>query len=138
MALWILLGLFLVLQAVIRLAPTDPARWHVDPFAAADPGRRGAKRLLAVPHPPAEALAQIDAVAATWPRTRHIAGSAGEGRMSYVTRSGFWGLPDYTTVAVRPHEAGAELALLARQRFGRGDFGTNAARLRDWIAAAGV
>ena len=44
------------------------------------------------------------------------------------------GYPDYTTVQADPVPGGARLIIDARQRFGRGDFGVNAARIRAWLA----
>lgn len=136
MTLWIVLAAFVLLQAVIRLAPTDSVNWHVDPFTAANPAPGGTRERLAVPLPPKDALMRLDAVASTWPRTRRLKGTVEEGRITYVTRSVFWGFPDYTTISTRPHEAGAEIALLARLRFGRHDFGVNHDRVRDWIKVA--
>src|SRR6056297_2625384 len=124
----ILVLLFLAGTAYVRLAPTDPALWHVDPAAA----ETGAGRFVVrpqggdiagpvLPMPPAEALAAIDAVARATPRTRLLAGSPEEGRVTYVTRSALWGFPDYTTVEAVPAEGGAALVIYARLRFGESD-----------------
>ncbi len=85
-------------------------------------------RLPAGTGAPADLLARLDAVALATPRTRRLAGSVEEGRITWETRSALWGFPDYTTAEVR--EDG--LYLQARLRFGREDMGVNAARLRDW------
>lgn len=136
-----LLLLFILLAglAYVRLAPSDPARWHQLPqrptwqeagtpwdAVFAQPGGaalrlRGDGRQL---------LADLAQVAAATPRTRLLAGSPEAGRMTWVTRSLLIGFPDYTTAEVR--EDG--LYLVARQRFGNGDWGVNAARLQDWMA----
>lgn len=137
LALWIVIGLFALGQAYVRLAPTDGRRWHVDPFAARDPEAAGVKRIFTVPLDPQEALAKLAAIAETEPRTRHIAGSLEEGRLTYRTRTAFWGFPDFTTIAVAPDESGAKLAILARLRFGRSDLGVNTRRVEAWIRAAG-
>jgi hypothetical protein len=129
------------LAAWVRLAPSDPARWHVDPVGAAQPGAGGWK---AGPAPadsegpvlaatPSEVLTALDAVAGDTPRTRRLAGSPEEGRITYVTRSRFWGFPDYTTVAATPVADGTQLTVLARLRFGGSDMGVNRARAEDWI-----
>ncbi|SFI70585.1 DUF1499 domain-containing protein [Celeribacter neptunius] len=136
-ALWIAIGLFVLAQLYVRLAPTEPERWHVDPFAARDPGAKGAKRVLPVPLEPEEVLMRIAAIAETEPRTRHVAGSVEEGRLTYRTRTAFWGFPDFTTVAARTDESGARVAFLARARFGKSDLGVNARRVTAWIEAAG-
>lgn len=126
--------------AWVRLAPTDPAAWHVDP-AAAEPGPG---RFVVKPEggdtdgallemPPQEALAALDAIARATPRTRVIAGSVEEGRITYLTRSALWGFPDFTTAEAVPAEGGARLVIFARLRFGQDDMGVNAARVRNWL-----
>lgn len=137
MVFWGIIIAFVALQALIRLLPTDPARWHVDSFAAADPAPGGVKRVLTVPMEPDEALTRLAAIAETEPRTRHVAGSVEEGRLTYRTRTAFWGFPDFTTIAARPHDSGAEVVILARLRFGTSDMGVNGRRAEAWIEAAG-
>lgn len=118
----------------VRLAPSDPARWHTDP-AAGTPGANSAVARLFLPLPPEQALAALDAVAMATPRTVRLAGSPAEGRITWVTRSRLMGYPDYTTAAAEPGEGGSWLLLHARSRFGRSDLGVNAARLAAWQAA---
>lgn len=122
----------------IRFAPSDPARWHMAPrlkaLDGAQPGAvlvvsGGAAVNLAVPDP-AAALARLDAIALATPRTQRLAGSVSEDRITWITRSRFWGFPDYTTAEVTPDG----LLIYARQRFGSQDWGVNAARLQDWLA----
>jgi len=142
----ILAVVFLVVLAAVaaaayfRLAPSDPARWHVDP-ATAQPGP---ERFVVRPDggdtagpllemPPREALAAFDAVARAAPRTQVLAGSVDEGRITYVTRSAVWGFPDYTTVEAVPAEGGTRLVVFARARFGQSDLGVNEARVRGWL-----
>jgi uncharacterized protein (DUF1499 family) len=84
---------------------------------------------------PEEVLAALDAIARATPRTRVLAGSVAEGKITYVTRSAFWGFPDYTTVLAVPVEGGAAPVIWARQRYGRGDLGVNRARVERWLAA---
>lgn len=140
---WIVLVIVVVVVAFaawVRLAPTDPAAWHVDP-AAAEPGPG---RFVVKPEggdtdgpllemPPQEALAALDAIARATRRTRVIAGSVEEGRITYLTRSALWGFPDFTTAEAVPAEGGARLVIFARLRFGQDDMGVNAARVRDWL-----
>lgn len=127
--------------AYIRLAPSDPARWHVRPEGTPPPGaplailEGGAKAALRLPdETPEQLLTRLDAIAQATPRTKSLAGSAGEGMITWVTRSRLFGFPDYTTAAARTDGAATILTLHARLRFGRGDMGANAARLRDWLA----
>jgi len=84
---------------------------------------------LALPDP-AAALARLDAIAMASPRTRRLAGSPAEGRITWISRSRLWGFPDYTTAEATP----GRLVIHARQRFGSDDWGVNAARLQDWLA----
>jgi len=127
----------LAFAAWVRLAPSDPARWHVP--VAAEPGpadqvvpRTGAATLLlsTARGTPAEVLAKLDAIALATPRTQRLAGSVEEGRITWITRSALWGFPDYTTAEIRPNG----VLVHARLRFGQSDLGVNAARLTDWLS----
>lgn len=137
--------------AYVRLAPSDPAIWHADPSAGlAEAGgpvsRLGEEPQLATTLNSARvvvemqgqdrlALARLEEVALATPRTTRLAGSPEEGRITWVTRSALWGFPDYTTAqAITTDVATSEVTILARSRFGQGDMGVNAARLRDWLA----
>ncbi|GLS87620.1 hypothetical protein GCM10010873_25940 [Cypionkella aquatica] len=132
-------------MAFIRLSPSDPAQWHVAlaprPAALATPSPdkispvpNGAYTdLIAAPDQTQAMLAALDSAALATPRTVRIAGSAETGRITWQTRSLFWGFPDYTTAEATPDG----ITLYGRQRFGKGDFGVNAARISGWIAALG-
>jgi hypothetical protein len=139
---------FVALQAYVRLMPTAAARWHVDPFAAADPAKTGGRLILRAADLPfengAQALGAAQDQMLLLARTKRIAGRVEDGRITFVTRSKFWGFPDYTTIGMRAGGAGNEtseegaqyqIAMLARQRFGLADMGVNMARLKR-IAAA--
>ncbi|MTJ04150.1 MAG: DUF1499 domain-containing protein [Sediminimonas qiaohouensis] len=115
----------------VRLAPTDPSRWHVAPLVRQDHDY-AAGVIRAVPGT-AEDLERLDAIIRATPRTVHLAGSLDEGMLSYVTRSAFWGFPDYTTVVLR----GDTLIIHARLRFGRSDMGVNKARVSRWLDQLG-
>lgn len=149
------------LMAYVRLAPDAVALWHVAvpevetgdclaPIEAPDrlqvfacrlscaktgdalcrKGAEGALLVLRSPQP-AALLARLAEVAADQPRTRLLAGSLAEGRITWVARSLIWGFPDYVTAELGPEG----LRIWSRQRYGRGDYGVNAARLRRWIGA---
>ncbi len=130
------LALAATFAAYFRLAPSDPARWHVSPRADGPWGEvvagRGSAtlRLSLERGDPKTLLARLDAVALATPRTRRLAGTVAEGRFTWITRSALWGFPDYTTAEVQPDG----LYIFARLRFGGGDSGVNAARLRDWLS----
>ena len=126
------------LAAYIRLAPSVPARWHIAlhprpveieaPSAQVVVLRGGAYIDL----PNADSLlARLDTIVTATPRTVRLAGSVGEGRITWITRSALFGFPDYTTAEVGPQG----LTIYARLRFGGSDLGVNAARLAGWIAA---
>jgi hypothetical protein len=140
----ILLIVFLVVVAVlvyIRVAPSDPTAWHVDPLSAPVPngngwllrpeGGNGPAPVLAMDV--TATLAALDAIAMATPRTTRLAGSPEEGRITYVTRSALMGFPDYTTVAATPVPEGTALSIYARQRFGSQDIGVNQARVEAWV-----
>lgn len=113
-------GVFVICaDGYVRLAPSDPARWHVDPREASDPGRAGTLQRRVGD------LAGFDRAVAAEPRMTLLAGGPQEGRATYVARSLVWGFPDYVSVA----EDGADLVILSRLRFGGSDLGANAARL---------
>ncbi len=128
MVFWILILLVVAGLAWIRLAPSDPSVWNVDPQVTADQDlASGVRRRIAGSEETFEALHRI--ILET-PRTEVLAGSPGEGRVTYVSRSKWMGFPDYTTVQfVEDH-----LELYARQRFGQSDMGVNKARVDGWLA----
>lgn len=126
----------------VRVAPSDPGVWHVDPLAAERPGR--ANHHLMRPGEAAspvwdmtaaELMAALDAVALAEPRVVRLAGTPEEGFVTYVARSRLWGFPDYVSVRALEVEGGAALAAFSRARFGESDLGVNAARMARWLAA---
>lgn len=129
--------------AWVRLAPDDPARWHVDPAAAEGTGRPNEALLRGSDAPrlamaPAEALARLDAVAMAEPRVSRLAGDPADGFVTYVQRSALWGFPDYVSVRAVAEEGGARLSIWSRSRHGYSDLGVNAARVDRWLAALGA
>ena len=87
--------------------------------------------------PAADILRAVDQIAGSTDRTQLVAGSVGEGLMTYETRSALMGYPDYTTVTVTDGAEGPLLVINARSRFGKGDMGVNRARVEDWLARLG-
>ena len=141
-AVWLALAAMVAGAAYIRLAPVDPDRWHIDlgslgrdlgdhPAQEMRVGTNSAALRIAGD---ADALmariARLDEVALATARTRRIAGDPAEGWVTWETRSLVFGFPDYTTAQITD----GALVILARSRFGRGDWGVNAARLRDWLS----
>lgn len=113
----------------VRLAPSDPARWHVTAGEAGDRDFAGAA-IRTVPAGPGD-MARLDRIIRATPRTTHLAGSPEEGRVTYITRSRLWGFPDYTTIEQR----GGAILIHGRLRFGTSDMGVNRARITGWITA---
>ncbi len=127
-------------MAYIRLAPTTAAQWNALPHVAAlEVGApvdqvipltgAAALHLSSAQGDPATLLAKLDGIALATPRTVRFAGTVQEGRITWITRSAFWGFPDFTTAEARS----GGLYIYARLRFGREDFGVNAKRLSAWL-----
>ncbi len=151
MVLW-LVGLLVVMAvagvAYVRLAPDDPALWHVDPLSGASTGRPNEARIA----PPGGAAADIespvfaltpealmrrfDAVAMADARVTRLAGGREALFATYVQRSATAGWPDYISVRAVAVEGGAALAVWSRSRYGYSDMGVNRARVERWLAAA--
>lgn len=107
----------------IRLAPTDVTRWHqpIGDVQTVD-GEGWSARVV----PATEGLfSDIHQTMLGLPRTQMIAGSVGEGRVTYITRSKVIGFPDFTTI----EQDGDQIKLYGRLRFGRSDLGVNGKRL---------
>ncbi|MFD1508711.1 DUF1499 domain-containing protein [Lacimonas salitolerans] len=131
---WLILAIVAMVLAFggwVRAAPSDPARWHVAVPEAQDSDRPGG--VIRVLPGQADRLAELDAIIRATPRTRLLAGSVAEGRVTYITRSKLWGFPDYSTVETRD----GDLLIHARLRFGSSDMGVNRARVTDWLARLG-
>lgn len=127
MVLFSLLLIVLGGLAWIRLAPSDPGVWHVDPQVTADQDlATGVRRRI-----PADEneFDRLHAIILETPRTEVLAGRPGDGQVTYVTRSKWMGFPDYTTV----RRNGPVLELWARSRFGQSDLGVNRARVETWL-----
>nr|WP_171129878.1 MULTISPECIES: DUF1499 domain-containing protein [unclassified Ruegeria] len=128
MLLAIFIAAVMVVLGFVRLAPSDPARWHVPPQAQAD--RDLPKGVLRVFETGPDGLARLDRIAQATPRTTVLAGSVAQGMVTYITRTKVFGFPDYTTV----QQDGDALRIYARLRFGRRDFGVNRDRVERWLA----
>lgn len=128
---WIFVALLAVLLLFIRLAPNDPARFHIVPKVEENKDLMGGvKRRV---HTGPDGLAQLHKIALSGPRSTVLAGSVEEGHVTYVSRTKWVGFPDFTSVV----QDGDDLLIYARQRFGRKDFGVNKARVDGWLARLG-
>ena len=131
--LWMLgtVLIFVVLlgMAYVRVAPLNPTHWHVPINASTDEDRvGGAVRVLAGDKAKLQAL---DTAAKELKRTRVLAGSVAQGRITYVTRSLVFGFPDLTTIEL----ADGQIRMYARLWFGTSDMGVNRNRLERLIAS---
>ena len=146
MGLLVIIAVVLILAtAFVRLAPTKPDQWHINPLTAVSPGQGGVLLRLSggditpagFAEPPAELLARLDAIIRATPRTTCIAGSVDEGRLTYITRSRGFGFPDFATIAVEQVGEQSFPVILSRLRFGKSDLGVNRARVTGWLVALG-
>ena len=116
------------LALAMRLVSSDPARWHSLPEGLS-PGDGMAYAVRMTEGGP-ERFAALDRIARGHARTQPLAGGVDDGLVTYVTRSAFFGFPDYTTMSLRD----GQIVLYARSRFGKSDLGVNAARLDGWLS----
>jgi len=141
----ILVGFFVavvVLAIYVRVAPLRADAWHKT-FYPRPPGSQTTAGAHFVVREVADAQATLEAldqIILETPRTQRIAGSVGEGLVTYVTRSALWRFPDYTTVYAGPNDMidggdGPILKVHGRLRFGQADLGVNAKRITGWLAA---
>ena len=117
--------------AFVRLAPSDASRWHV-PIGSAENTDGEGWSARVVPATPG-LLSEVHQAMLALPRTELLAGSVGEGRLTYITRSKLVGFPDYTTV----EQDGEQIKLYARLRFGKSDLRVNAKRLDGLLKRVG-
>ena len=149
--IWGVVALVIVAAAAvayIRLAPSDPGRWHVDPLVVEKPAFPG--HYLVRPEggdtdgpvfdaTPAELMAAFHEVAISAPRTTVLAGSVADGHVTYIQRSATIGFPDYVSVrVVEADGGGARLAIFSRLRFGQDDMGVNRDRVERWLEAVAL
>ena len=122
-----LLGLILAAAFWVRLAPSDPDTWHqllVDPKE-----KTFATGVIQIVPDGASQFTNFIEMVETTRLTLHLAGSTAQGAVTYITRTKFWGFPDYNTIWIE----GDDLIIYARLRFGLGDRGVNAARVSNWV-----
>ncbi len=123
----ILVGAALILY--VRVVPLEAARWHRPIEAASDQDLTGGA--IRVLDGDAALFGRLDNALGALPRTKVLAGSVAENRITYVTRSAFFGFPDITTIELRD----GQIRMFARLKFGASDLGVNRKRLEGLIAA---
>jgi len=131
--MYILIGIVVLSLVYVRVAPSDPARWH-RPISAQDAGETTGRNsyLVVKSGVTPDQFAHLVAVAGAASRTESLDGDESSGLFTFVTRSRLIGFPDYTTIQL----VGDVLSIQARSRFGYGDGGVNRARVLAWLAAA--
>lgn len=140
----VLLFIIVAFAAYVRFAPSDVTGVHQQ-TAPRSPGNYadigGFVSVRSLTDAPTVVLSRLSEIALSTPRTHVLAGTADAGMITFVTRSAFWGFPDYTTASIIPVDAAANDASLlmidGRLRFGRSDLGVNKARIETWLAALG-
>ena len=115
----------------VRYAPSDPARWHVDPLTVVDPSTPNFARVDRVVAMPPEAVAAAIAERARIEGAVLLAGDADFG--TWIARTPVMGYPDYVSIRLLPEGQGTRIVAFSRARFGVGDRGVNRARLRRWL-----
>lgn len=123
--------------AVLRFAPVDIARWHLDPAGAEDPGLSGV-RLVGGNAPvfadqPAALSARIAEVLGGHPRATLVAGSVEDGHLTYLFRTKWLGFADFMSLKLSPAQAGTRLEIVSQSRIGGYDYGVNRARVDDLL-----
>lgn len=125
----VILAVLALLAVYVRVAPSDPAKWHVAAsFDQNSDGENSARRIVQTGP---DGLTRLHEIARRTPRTTVLAGSLEDEMITYVTRSKLLSYPDYTTV----QQNGDTLKINARSRFGKKDFGVNAKRVEAWMRA---
>lgn len=127
MIFWIIILVVVGGIAWIRLAPSDPEVWNVDPMVSADQDLAGGVRRRL--DGGREVFEALDRIILATPRTELLAGNLDAGRITYITRSKWMAFPDYTTV----QQNGDEVEIYGRSRFGQSDMGVNRMRVDGWL-----
>ena len=133
-ALTLLAGLVVVLGLFVRLAPSDPARWHKAPPDLPVGDSAGLNSFGAVRQGDEAIFERLIQIADAAPRTGRLSGSVKDGMVTFITRTRLWGFPDYTTIRL----GSGKLTVYGRARFGQGDMGVNRARVEGWLVAADI
>lgn len=155
-ALIIIFGVFCLLALVagiaIRRAGNDVAVWHTDPLTSTSTGNPNWYRLVPadaqVDRDPKrdgdapvytqsadEVARAFDTLVQSENSVEVLAGTAGDGFVTYIQRSTLFGFPDYMSVKfINLPDGGSTIAIFARARYGRSDLDVNEKRVTRWIA----
>lgn len=145
MLTWIFFALvaaFVVLAILIRVAPDEPGRWHVDPSTVVEHGAQNdfivnvtgeeADIASAVYDKSPEMLMQAFAeIAMAAPKTTVL--STDGGYTTFIQRTSLMAFPDYISVKAVEVEGGSALLIYSRSRYGVSDLGVNKKRILSWL-----
>jgi hypothetical protein len=121
------LGVALVLGLGAAAGPLEFQR-----RARSAPRLNDVSEVRVLPLPAAEAFSRASAAARDmgW---EVAAADPAAGRIEAVATTFWFGFKDDVTVRVAPQEAGSRVEVRSKSRVGRGDAGTNARRVRDYL-----
>ncbi|MFK7837781.1 MAG: DUF1499 domain-containing protein [Sulfitobacter sp.] len=140
MGFWIILLLGVAAVAYVRLAPSDPVRWHARAKIEGTESKQLKNGYIwrkVVSGDGAAELAALDQAATAQGNTTRLAGSVAEGQTTYLSRTKVVGFPDYTTIgSYQMPDGQTVIEAYGRLRFGGSDIGVNAKRIKGWVAAA--
>ena len=139
-------GLIFLTALWVRIAPSIPVLWHVDPELVEKKPRQ--KRYfmfhrqevdsLIFALDPLDLAERVDKFALSQPKVTVLEGSAKSGNVTYVQRTKLMAYPDYISIKISPEIGGkSRLTIYSRSRFGYFDYGVNKARVKAWTAAIG-
>ena len=140
---FILAAVVIVIIAVavyVRVAPVDAARWHVDPEGVTPPGSANyalvaGSSAVGIDAPALAVAGRLQTIAEA-EGAQVLAGSLGEGFVTYIIRSRVFGFPDFVSVRLVPEDDVTRLHIFSRSRDGLSDLGVNTARVQRWLTAA--
>jgi len=123
--LTVVLIAFMALQLMIRIAPSKPENWVISETGQApgDYPSDGGFRVVRSVEDASAFTQKFEQAMLAEPGTQKLGQM--QGQDIYISRSAFWGFPDYTTLVTDDERA----EIYARLRFGKSDMGVNRARL---------
>jgi len=125
-------------EDTLQFPPEVPTRAHERPREDVLEKQREAYpdlQPLRVTDPPSESSARVRAVAAAQPRWEVVEANEAQGLLHATATSALFGFVDDIVIRVLPEGTGSRIDVRSRSRFGEGDLGANAARVRRFLEA---
>ena len=132
----IIIVVLLMILAYVRFAPVNIDGVHQDPATAASSGKPNEYHMTSPMFDlgASELIQLVDDFVLTQPRVKRIAGTVGEGMITYVQRTKIISYPDYITIkAISAGAKQSQLEIFSRSRFGYSDWGVNKGRIKAWL-----